>query len=149
MNTCQFSTFYIDHYYLGVEVGKVQEIIRYQKMTKIPLSVDVIGGLINLRGQIVTAIDLHKRLLLKDRPKEIEPMNVIVRDGESSFSLLVDQIGDVISVEDDKISQPPENLSGETKELISSVYKLDKQLLLVLDTQKTISINQSVTASGG
>lgn len=143
MKIHQFSTFYIDQYYLGVDVSHVQEIIRYQKMTKIPLSSDVIGGLINLRGQIVTAIDLHKRLLAKNRPDDVEPMNVIVRHGDSSFSLLVDQIGDVISVSEDKLSQPPENLDGETKQLITSVYKLDKQLLLILDTQKTINISQS------
>lgn len=145
MKTHQFSTFYIDQYYLGVDVSNVQEIIRHQKMTKIPLSSDVIGGLINLRGQIVTAVDLHKRLLSKDRPDGIEPMNVIVRDGDSSFSLLVDQIGDVISVNEDKLSKPPENLVGETKQLITSVYKLDKQLLLILDTKKTINISQSST----
>ena len=65
----QFSTFVVDRLLFGVEVEKVQEVIRYQEMTRVPLAPPVVKGLINLRGQIVTAIDLRRRLELSERPK--------------------------------------------------------------------------------
>ena len=77
----QFCTFFLDGLFFGVEVHKVQEVIRYQGMTAVPLAPAVIGGLINLRGQIVTAIDLRKRLALRPRAGGEQPMNVVVRHG--------------------------------------------------------------------
>lgn len=143
MTSLQFSTFYIDNYFFGVEVSKIQEIIKAQKMTKVPLAPNVIGGLINLRGQIVTAIELRKRLSLQDTENHDEQMNVIMRDEENLFSLLVDKIGDVISVSQEDYANAPDHLNGEAKILISGVYKLQDKLLLILDTQKAIDIQQS------
>lgn len=92
----QYCTFYLDGLFLGVDVRKVQEVIRYQEMTRVPLAASVIQGLINLRGQIVTAVDLRRRLELNERPADQHPMNVVVRTEEGAVSLLVDEIGDVI-----------------------------------------------------
>src|SRR4051794_39425221 len=94
----QFCTFYLDGSFFGVEVQHVQEVIRYQELTRVPLASPVIRGLINLRGQIVTAIDLRRRLGLADRPAGVLPMNVVVRSEEGAVSLLVDEIGDVQEV---------------------------------------------------
>lgn len=148
MSKLQFSTFFIDRYLFGVDVSKVQEVFRYQSMTQVPLAPSVIKGLINLRGQIVTAIDLRKRLKLKqETPKEIIPMNVVIRDQENVVSLLVDEIGDVLEVLPEDFTKPPENLRGDTRQLIRGVYKIKNQkknrLLLVLDTQKVISLEPS------
>src|SRR5215472_3136729 len=91
----QLCTFYLDGLLFGVEVHKVQEVIRYQAMTRVPLASQVIGGLINLRGQIVTAIDLRRRLGLAERTAKQLPMNVVVRSDDGAVSFLVDEIGDV------------------------------------------------------
>jgi len=137
----QFCTFYLDNLLFGVEVGKVQEVIRYQEMTPVPLAPPVVSGLINLRGQIVTALDLRRRLEFKERDSDKLPMNVVVRTGEESVSLLVDEIGEVLDVEDDIFEAPPETLRGSARELIRGVYKIKERLLLVLDTEAVVTIN--------
>jgi len=141
MGTKQFSTFRLDGHFLGIEVTRVQEVIRAQRMTNVPLAPPEIRGLINLRGQIVTALDLRRRLALPDRPDgSPEPMNVVVRTGDGSVSLLVDEIGDVLTVDDDDFERPPDTLEGIARTLIHGAYKLDGRLLLVLDTEKAVSL---------
>jgi purine-binding chemotaxis protein CheW len=139
--TQQFSTFYLDRLFFGIEVEKVQEVIRYQEMTTVPLASRVVQGLINLRGQIVTAIDLRERLKLDPRPEGELPMNVVVRTDDGALSLLVDEIGDVLEIEDATFEQPPETISGVGRDLIRGVYKLRDQLLLVLDTERAVQID--------
>ena len=95
----QFCTFFLDGHFFGTPVPQVQEVIQYQVMTRVPLAPNVVSGMINLRGQIVSAIDLRRRLGLQDRPEGQLPMNVVVRTSEGAVSLLVDEIGDVIEVE--------------------------------------------------
>jgi purine-binding chemotaxis protein CheW len=135
----QFCTFVLDGLYFGVEVKKVQEVIRYQEMTRVPLAPKVVRGLINLRGQIVTAIDLRRRLALAERPSDRLPMNVVIRGDEGAMSLLVDEIGDVVEVQEETFERPPETLNGEARELIRGAYKLKDRLLLMLDTEKTVN----------
>src|SRR5262245_62831776 len=94
----QYCTFLVAGHYFGLDVMKVQEVIRHQQMTRVPLADSVVRGLINLRGQIVTAIDLRRRLEYPDRPTDQLPVNVIVRTDEGAVSLLVDEIGDVLDV---------------------------------------------------
>src|SRR5690349_12857723 len=94
----QFATFFVGDLCFGIEVMRVQEVLRYQEITRVPEAPSVIEGLINLRGQIVTAIDMRRRLGLPDRPEGIVPMNMVVRCEDGALSLLVDEIGDVIEV---------------------------------------------------
>lgn len=135
----QYCTFYLDGLFFGVEVQKVQEVLRHQDMTKVPLAGAVIGGLINLRGQIVTAIDLRRRLGFSDRPEGQAPMNVVVRCDEGAVSLLVDEIGDVVEVEEGAFEPPPDTLNGESRELVSGVYKLKDKLLHLLDAERALA----------
>jgi purine-binding chemotaxis protein CheW len=139
-NSKQFCTFYLDGLYFGVEVLKVQEVIRYQEMTPVPLSSRTIEGLINLRGQIVTAIDLRRRLELPVRRRDQLPMNVVVRSDDGAVSLLVDEIGDVVEIEGEVYERPPETLRGVSRELITGVYKLKERLLLILDVERTVNL---------
>lgn len=131
--TTQLCTFYLDDLYLGVDVMKVQEVIRYQEMTRVPLAPPAVRGLINLRGQIVMAIDLRQRLGLQPASGDGPPMNVVVREGDGAVSLLVDEIGDVLEPSEDAFEEPPENLRASADGLIRGVYKLEDRLLLVLD----------------
>ncbi len=138
----QFCTFYLDGLFLGVEVHTVQEVIRYQEMTRVPLAPAVVSGLINLRGQIVTALDLRRRLGLAGRAAGRRPMNVVVRGGDGPVSLLVDEIGDVVEVDEAAFERPPETLHGAARELIRGAYKLNGRLLLALDTECVLALPQ-------
>ena len=135
----QFCTFRLDGHFLGVEVERVQEVIRYQEMTPVPLAAAAVSGLINLRGQIVTAVDLRQCLGMPPRPEGKLPMNVVVRANERAVSLLVDEIGDVLDVPGDSFEQSPTTLDKVDRSLFTGVYKLDGKLLLVLDTDKAVA----------
>jgi len=139
----QYCTFYVAGYYFGLDVLSVQEIIRYQEMTRVPLAPPVVRGLINLRGQIVTAIDLRRRLQLEDRPADELPINVVVHSDDGAVSLLVDEIGDVLQVSERMFERPPQTLKGAARELIRGAYKLEDRLLLILDTERTLTPNGS------
>lgn len=129
----QFCTFYLEELFFGVEVEKIQEVIRYQAMTRVPRAPQVIGGLINLRGQIVTAIDLRSRLEMPGRTNDRRPMNVVARTEDGVVSLLVDEIGDVVEVSPASFEAAPETLQGAARRMTRGVYKLEGRLLHCLD----------------
>ena len=134
--TQQLCTFLLDGLLFGVDVMNVQEVIRLQDMTPVPLTSAIVRGLINLRGQIVTAIDMRPRLSLPDRAKDAEPMNVVVRTTDGVVSLLVDEIGDVLEVSDDAWERSPETMTAQLRDVVSGVYKLPGRLLLSLDVER-------------
>jgi len=136
----QLCTFYAGGLYFGLDVREVQEVLQYQDMVRVPLASEVVRGLINLRGQIVTAIDLRRRLDLPERDADVDPMNVVVRSDDGAVSLLVDEIGDVLEVDERSFERAPETLRGRMRDLVEGVYKLDGRLLLVLDAQKAIDL---------
>jgi purine-binding chemotaxis protein CheW len=137
----QFCTFFLEELFFGVEVEKVQEVLRYQDMTRVPLAPPTVRGLINLRGQIITAIDLRRCLHLSEAPTDQLPMNVVLQDHEGGTSLLVDRIGDVLQVDEEAFERPPGTLQGVARELVRGAYKLEDRLLLVLDTDKLVNGN--------
>jgi len=132
----QFCTFYLDQLLFGVALNDVQEVLRSLDMTRVPLAPPVVRGLINLRGEIVTAVDLRHQLEFAPRPDSAAAMNVVVRSEDGVVSLLVDEIGDVVEVEDSTFELPPETLRGRVREMITGVHKLKERLLLVLDTAR-------------
>lgn len=142
MSSTQFCTFLLDGALYGVDVQEVQEVIRYQEMTRVPRAPEVVSGLINLRGQIVTAIDLRRRLALPPRPAGEDPMNVVLRTEDGAVSLLVDSIGDVLTLSEQEYEPTPAMLSKAQRELLRGVYKLEKQLLLVLETRGLLEFAQ-------
>lgn len=136
----QYATFYVDGLLFGIDVMQVQEIIRYQTLTPVPLAPSVIEGLINLRGQIITAIDLRRRLGLPAAENNLLPMNVVIRSEDEVVSVLVDQIGDVLEVEAAQFESTPESLEPQVRGLVKGVYKLDKELMLVLDIAEAVRV---------
>ncbi len=139
--SAQYATFFLDGLYFGIEVLKVQEVIRHQTMTPVPLAPTVVRGLINLRGQIVTALDLRARLGLTPRGDDKLPMNVVVRTPDGAISLLVDEIGDVVDVSSSQFEPPPETVRAKVNGLVTGVYKLPVRLLLILDVERTVDIS--------
>ena len=141
-------TFVVDGLLLGVDVLKVQEVIRYQEMTRVPGAPHVVTGLINLRGQLVTALDLRKRLELSPRNPGDLPMNVVVRTDDGATSLLVDDIGDVIAVDRDTFERPPETVDAVIRDVVTGVHKLEGRLLLVLDVDALVASSGAACRDG-
>jgi len=136
--SAQFATFYVDRLFFGVGVLDVQEVLRFQEMTGVPLAPATIQGLINLRGQIVTAIDMRRRLGLQARLESEVPMNVVIRAEDGAVSLLVDEIGDVLDVAEEIWEPVPDNIPRRQRELLAGVAKLDGRLLLMLNTERLL-----------
>ena len=144
----QYCTFSVAGMFFGIDVLMVQEVLRSQEITRVPQAPGVIEGLINLRGQIVTAVDMRKRLGVSPRAADVQPINIVVRTEDSSASLLVDEIGDVLEVEASAFELPPDHLPAQAREIIRGVCKLKDRLLLVLNTDRTLDLSASVQAHG-
>ena len=136
----QYCTFWIDGLFFGVDVDDVQEVLRHQPMTSVPRASEGVRGLINLRGQIVTAVDLRVGLGLAPRDDAQLPMNVIVRSRGEVISLLVDDIGDVVDTDGLTLEQVPSNMPAEVQEVVLAVRPLADKLLLVLDADRAVEV---------
>lgn len=143
----QYTTFFLGKTYLGIDVLRVREVLIKQNMTPVPQAPRAVLGLINLRGQIVTAVDLRERMGMSDLDKVEEPMNVVIRTNEGPVSLLVDAVGDVISVSDQTLEPTPDNVSGPARKFVSGVHKLDGKLLAVLDVDRLFPSESMAAAS--
>ena len=136
----QYCTFRIDGLLCGVEVREVREVIGRQPVTRVPLASPLVQGLINLRGLIVPAVDLRRRLGRPDRSPQADPVNVVVNTPDGQVSLLVDEIGDVTDVEAAWCETPPDTLRGPARDLIRSAVKLPGDILLLLDIRKAVTL---------
>ena len=136
--TSQLATFWLDGDLYGVEVEHVQEVLRSQSITRVPLAPPAVAGLINLRGQVVTAIELRERLGRPARPAGTEAVVIVVRLHGEAVSLLVDSIADVVDVDVADFEAPPDTLDGAARDLIRGAYKLAGQLLLALDVNRAV-----------
>lgn len=136
----QLCTFFVADLFLGIDVRDVQEVFRYQEMTPVPRSSHIVHGLINLRGQIVVAVDLRQRLDLPPRAVDQLPMNVVVRTDDGPISMLVDEIGDVVEVDAATFEPAPATVEGATRDVVIGVHKFHSQLLMLLDTERLIQL---------
>ncbi|MCP3912888.1 MAG: chemotaxis protein CheW [Actinomycetia bacterium] len=137
----QLCTFRLDQLYLGIDVLDVQEVLYHADVTAVPHAAPAIRGLINLRGQIATTVDLRSRLdLPANNDPDARPIHVVVRTGGESVSLIVDFIGDVLEIDPNLYEPPPETMTGIARTLIMGAYKLDGELLLVLDVAKAVNV---------
>ena len=138
----QFCTFFVDELFLGIEVMRIQEVLRDWMITPVPTANPAIRGLINLRGQIITAVDLRTCFQIPDRDRGDSPHTIVVLDGgEELLSLVVDRSGDVLEVEDECFEEPPDTLRSESRRLIQGAFKLEHSLLLVLDVDQVFDLD--------
>ena len=129
----QLCTLFVADLFLGIDVLSVQEVLRARELTEVPLAPDTVQGLLNLRGQIVTTIDLRRRLGLKPNATERESMFVIIRTEADHVAFVVDSVGDVIDVDDSTFEPPPDNLPASAQHIIRGVHKLPERLLHLID----------------
>ena len=144
----QVCSFVLGDLVFGVEVMKVQEVLRSQPMTRVPLASSSVRGLINLRGQIVTAVDVRARFGLPPLSGDREPMNVVLATSDGVVSLLVDEIGDVLELSEADFERPPATLPAVFRDVVVGVYKLERSLLLMLDVERIVTPEPSPRAVG-
>lgn len=142
MASRQFATFEVDDQLFGVEVGAVQEVLSFSEYTPVPLAPSSVGGLFNLRGQVIAAVDLRVQLGLERRVIDGPVMNVILRADDEPVSLLVDRIGEVIDLDESRFEPPPDTLSGPVRDLVVGTYKLDDRLMLALDVKAAVDTSR-------
>jgi purine-binding chemotaxis protein CheW len=129
----QYVSFYVRDQLLGVPVNAVQEVLNPQSIARVPKAKPEIAGLLNLRGQIVTAIDLRKRLGLPELGNGRQSINVVISHQGEPYSLLVDEVGDVINVSGDALQPSPQTLDAQWKRLVTGVFRLEKRLFVILN----------------
>jgi purine-binding chemotaxis protein CheW len=144
----QFCTFYLDHLLFGIESQKIQEVVTYRELRPVPLAPPVVSGLMNLRGQVVVALELRRQLELPERPPHVVPVCLVVHSAVGTVCLVADEVGNVVEVEDETFEPSPQTLSARLRSVILGVHKLEGQLLHVLDTDlacevKSVSKGQS------
>lgn len=142
----QLSTFHVGKYLFGVDVSLVQEVVRLQQITPVPLAAPEIAGLINLRGEVLTAIDLRTRLGLPPADTGREPVNVVVRVDDEPVSLLVDEIGGVLEVSQVPFEQTPSTVDERVREMLLGAYTLPDRLLLALNAKRVLEVDASAAA---
>jgi purine-binding chemotaxis protein CheW len=140
----QVVTFSSGDYQFGIDVLTVQEVLRTQEMTPVPLAPNEIRGLINLRGNIVTAIGIRERLSLAPATADIELMNLIISLKDGTASLIVDSVGDVLSLDRQRCKPRPSTLKSPLREVVTGVYELERSLLLLLDAEALCSLKGDI-----
>jgi len=144
-NQKQFVTIFIAGQMFGVPVLDIQDVLGPQKLTWVPLAPSEVAGVLNLRGRIVTAIDVRKRLGLS--PSDVrDSMSVVVDHQNELYSLIVDSVGEVLNLEANTYERSPATLDALWKELSSGIYRLNKKLMIVLDVSKLLDFTDSEAA---
>lgn len=145
--TAEFVTVTVDGQMFGIPVLSVQDVLGPQKITKIPLSPPEIAGVLNLRGRIVTAIDLRRRLRLAGRPEGERGMSVVVEHKGEPYSLIVDSVGEVMALPESAYERNPPTLSARWREISGGIYRLDGKLLVVLEVDKALDFGPVAEAA--
>lgn len=127
----------------AIPVMEVQEVIKPQMVTPIPLAQEQVRGLINLRGQIVTCLSLRKLFGQEDNLNQ-EYMNIIVRGKDGFFSLVVDEVTDIIDIENTHIENPPDTINQNLKQYVDKIYKRDQGLVILLNIEEIVNIKGSI-----
>ncbi len=135
----RFCTFFVGGLWFGIPVESVREILREQTLTRVPLAPPEIAGLMNVRGQIVTVVDLSSILELLPRSAGQAAMNLVLSGESGAVSLLVDEVGELVTPGHDSYETAPESLSSAARELVPGVYKLPDGLLHVLALKAVVA----------
>ena len=140
-NVLELATFYVGDALCGMDILKVQEINKLMEMTKVPQAPDYVTGILNLRGQIVTIVDLGKKLGLGETDLGNDPRNIIVNAPGEHIGLLVRQISDVVMANPDKIEPAPANMSGIQGKFFTGVYKTENTLIGILNVEEVLKLD--------
>lgn len=140
--TLEYLTIMIADQKFGIPVLQIQDVLREQKVTRIPLASPEVAGSLNLRGRIVTAIDVRKRLNVKIDPAK-RSMSVVVEYNQELYSLIIDKVGDVLSLDQDRIEKNPGTLDNKWRDISDGVCQLDSELLIIMDVPRLLDSIQA------
>tara|TARA_R110002110_G_scaffold3420_2_gene17323 strand:+ start:7066 stop:7554 length:489 start_codon:yes stop_codon:yes gene_type:complete len=139
--TRQYVTMTIADQLFGIPVLTVQDVLGPQKITRVPLSPPEVAGSLNLRGRVVTAVNMRKRLSLPPQADESDNMSIVVEHGGELYSLIIDEVGEVLSLSNSIFERNPGTLDPRWREIAAGVYRLDKELMVVLDVNRVLDIS--------
>lgn len=141
-NLVELSTFLVGDALCGMDILKIQEINKLIDMTTVPQAPSYVLGILNLRGQIITSIDLSQKLGLGVTDLSLDPRNIIVNSNSEHIGLLVKKISDVVQADKDKFEPPPSNMGGIQGEFFTGVYKTEDKLIGILDVEKVLRLEE-------
>ena len=144
--TEEFVTFTIAGQLFGIPVLQIQDVLSSYQITPIPLAPPEIVGSLNLRGRVVTAIDVRLRLGLSARPKDAESMSIVAENEGELYSLMVDSVGEVLALSQSAYERNLPTLDAKFRAFSDGIYRLDKQLLVVLDVNRLLDYERSDAA---
>jgi purine-binding chemotaxis protein CheW len=146
-NLIEYVTVTLDDQLFGLPIARVQDVFIPDRLTRVPLAPPQIAGVLNLRGRIVTAIDMRRRLGLPARDGKTPAIAVGIELKGESYGLLVDAVGEVMKLAKDDCEVKPANLDAGLAEVTAGVYRLDGQLLVVLDIDRVFDMNSEAMAA--
>lgn len=141
-NMREFLTFHLAGQAFGISVLQVNDVLNEREITRPPLSPASIAGVMNLRGRIVTIIDVRRCLNQPPRPTDMHGMNIVIEEGGELFSLLVDSVGDVMAIDPDALENVPPTLDANWRKIASGIYKLPQSLWVIIDFNKLIELTK-------
>lgn len=147
LNKHDYVTIWLDGQMCGIPVLEVHDVLSRQTITEVPLAPAAVAGVLNLRGQIVTAINLRKRLNLPDREDSSEEMNIVVEYQNEPYSLIIDKVGDVLSLSEEAFEKNPVTLEACWQSVSNGIFRLDEELLVILDIEKLLSFGEAKAAA--
>jgi purine-binding chemotaxis protein CheW len=137
-DTVELATFYVGEALCGMDILKIQEINKLIEMTRVPQAPEYVLGILNLRGEIVTIVDLGKKLSLKSTEMSDKTRNIIVSSNGEHIGLMVEKISDVVQAEWEKVEIPPANIGGVQGKYFTGVFKTEDRLIGILDVEKVL-----------
>ena len=140
--TRDYVTMKVGNQLFGLPVLSIQDVLGCREVTKVPLASSDIAGALNLRGRIVTVIDMRVRLDLESNIEHNERMNIVIEKNDELYSLLVDTVGDVLSLEVEKFEKNPANINSSWQKYADGVFRLDNELMVALDIDKLFDSNE-------
>jgi purine-binding chemotaxis protein CheW len=147
LNLSEYVTFTTAGQIFGLPIERVQEVFRPTRITRVPLAGGQIAGVLNLRGRIVTAIDMRSRLDLHEIDEKAAPMAIGIESGTESFGLLVDALGEVLKLPDGEREANPVNLDRKLARVSAGVCRLDGQLMVILDIDRVLDLGAEAQAA--
>lgn len=140
--TTEFLSIMIDQQMFGIPVLQVQDVLRQQNVTRVPLAPPEVAGALNLRGRIVTAINVRCRLGLPDLPPETKTMSVVVEHEHELYSLIIDRVGDVLSLPNRSFENVPPTMDTTWRDIANGIFRLDGELMIVVDVARLLRRNE-------
>jgi len=145
--TAEYVTVMLGGQLFGLPISRVQDVFMPERLTRVPLAPPEVAGVLNLRGRIVTAIDMRGRLALPERDDKRPPMAIGIECKGESYGLVIDAVGEVVTLDEGAREPNPVNLDAALARISAGIHRLERQLLVILDVDRVLDIGREATAA--